>query len=108
LLPSAPEPAGATAESAKAAAAAEAATSKAITPKSSTAKTVTPKASAAGTVKAAALKVLETLAGKVASGSVLSLAVYIAETTLTTRSVEAATGAIRGAFTGAIVAAPFG
>jgi hypothetical protein len=107
LLPSTPEPAAA--ESAKATATESSTPPKAITAaESSTAKTVTPKASAARPIKAAALEILEPLAGKITTRSVLSLAVHIAEATFTARSVEAATGPIIAAFTGAIGTAPFG
>jgi hypothetical protein len=114
LLPSAPPSAAETAKAASAkATSAEAitaaettATAKAITAaKSSTAKTVAPEAAAVTT-----LEILEPLTRKIATRSVLSLTVQIAgaTSTSTTRSVEAATGAISAAFSGAIVAGRFG
>jgi len=98
LLPSAPPSA---AETSKATTATEAtATAKAIT--AATAKTITPEASAA-----AALEILETLTGKIATRSVLSLAIQVLRPTSAARSVEAATGTLRASFTGSIVTAAF-
>lgn len=91
LLSSAPEPATASSESPAAtestesSPAAKAATAEAIpaAAKSSTAKTITTKIS----TTAAALEVLEALAGKIATRPVLSLPIQIIGPPFTTRSV---------------------
>jgi hypothetical protein len=107
-LPSTPP---AAAKSAKAASSTEAATTKAITTtESATAKTVPPAKSSTTTVTpeaaaVTALEILEPLTRKIASRSVLSLAIQVFRPTSTIGSVKVAAGMFRTAFSGAIGAA---
>src|SRR5262249_49179378 len=102
-LSSSSAPPAAAAESAKAA------STKATSPKAitATAKTVATETTTTTTIEAAPLEVLETLTRKIATRSVLSSAIHVLGPTSTIGSVEAATGTIRGCFTGVIGAARF-